>query len=405
MPGPESIAGRTLAVLLFQFHRHRIKIREARVPQQSHVVSHFRIRMNPPFLTLPRRPSLPLEAASFLREQIVRGNWPRMLPGEMELARELQVGRNTIRAALAVLEKEGLVRTASGRRREVVGKVKNLRAKGKKIAVILLPEPWHRLPTFSLQWVEALRLRMQMIGWHLQLVVEPTAFGCAPTRALESLLSQHPSAVWLLYRSTVAMQRWFQKQQVMTVVAGSCYAGITLPQVDTDFRAGCRHAAARLLGLGHRSLAVLAPAVSFPGDDESLLGFREGAEGASVQVLPVKDTKASVIQALQSILRSRARPTALFTFEARHAATALTFLAKHRVAVPEQMALVSRNDEEFLTHLVPEPSRYERRPDAFAKKFAHLVTTLSSGIPLGQTKHLIVPSFIRGESLGRAPVP
>jgi len=124
-----------------------------------------------------------------------------------------------------------------------------------------------------------------------------------------------------------------------------------------------------------------------------------------VQVLPVKDTKASVIQALQSILRSRARPTALFTFEARHAATALTFLAKHRVAVPEQMALVSRNDEGFLTHLVPEPARYEQRPDAFAKKFAHLLTTLSSGVPLGQTKHLIVPSFIRGESLGRAPVP
>ena len=124
-----------------------------------------------------------------------------------------------------------------------------------------------------------------------------------------------------------------------------------------------------------------------------------------MQVLSIRGTKASVIQALQSIMHSTERPTAIFTFEARHAATALTYLAQQGVAVPGQMSLVSRNDDTLLPHLVQEPARYERRPDAFAKELAHLVISLRSGAPLKQMRHLIMPSFVPGETLARTPVP
>jgi hypothetical protein len=69
------------------------------------------------------------------------------------------------------------------------------------------------------------------------------------------------------------------------------------------------------------------------------------------------------------------------------------------------MSLLSRNDDPLLTHLVPEPARYERLPDAFAKKLAQLVISVGSGLPLKQAKHLIMPTFLRGETLGRPPVP
>ena len=104
---------------------------------------------------------MPLDVAAFLRERLLRGDWARVLPGETELARELQVGRNTIRAALAVLEKDGLIRTASGKRREVVGKVKKLRRSMEEVAVMLLPVPWHTLAPSTLLWMDALRARLQ----------------------------------------------------------------------------------------------------------------------------------------------------------------------------------------------------------------------------------------------------
>jgi DNA-binding LacI/PurR family transcriptional regulator len=156
--------------------------------------------------------------------------------------------------------------------------------------------------------------------------------------------------------------------------------------------------------MGHHRLAVLAPVISFPGDEESLKGFREGAGNAEVIVLRTHDTRSGVIQSLRTLLSGRDQPTAIFTFEARHAVAALTYLSQQGVAIPSQMSLLSRNDDPLLTHLVPEPARYERLPDAFAKKLAQLVISVGNGLPSKQTKHLIMPTFVRGETLGRPPV-
>jgi DNA-binding LacI/PurR family transcriptional regulator len=147
-----------------------------------------------------------------------------------------------------------------------------------------------------LLWMDALRSRLNGAGWQLKMLVDTTAFRRSPTPALESLVTRYPLAVWILFRSTAAMQRWFERRQVKTVVAGSCHADVKLPQVDTDFRATSRHAAARLVGLGHRQIAVLAPEISFAGDDECLTGFREGAGAAGLKVHRCNDTKTSVIR-------------------------------------------------------------------------------------------------------------
>ena len=91
---------------------------------------------------IPQRISLIDQAAAVLRSRIGQGEWSPHLPGEMELARLLQVGRNTVRAALAVLEKEGRLRSAARRRRVVVEAVKRVRRTTQKIAVLLLPVAW-----------------------------------------------------------------------------------------------------------------------------------------------------------------------------------------------------------------------------------------------------------------------
>ncbi|OIJ67924.1 FadR/GntR family transcriptional regulator [Streptomyces mangrovisoli] len=65
----------------------------------------------------PVRPSLLVEQATVrLREQITDGTWPvgARLPGETTLARELGVGRSTVREALRALAGAGLVRARQG---------------------------------------------------------------------------------------------------------------------------------------------------------------------------------------------------------------------------------------------------------------------------------------------------
>lgn len=63
------------------------------------------------------RPSpLVEQAAARLREQITSGHWPvgTRLPGETTLAKELGVGRSTVREALRALAGAGLVRPRQG---------------------------------------------------------------------------------------------------------------------------------------------------------------------------------------------------------------------------------------------------------------------------------------------------
>ncbi|MEU1476344.1 FadR/GntR family transcriptional regulator [Streptomyces sp. NPDC001668] len=65
----------------------------------------------------PVRPSpLVEQAAERLREQITAGHWPvgTRLPGETTLAKELGVGRSTVREALRALAGAGLVRPRQG---------------------------------------------------------------------------------------------------------------------------------------------------------------------------------------------------------------------------------------------------------------------------------------------------
>ncbi|MHC3474145.1 FadR/GntR family transcriptional regulator [Streptomyces sp. 7R007] len=65
----------------------------------------------------PLRPSpLVEQAAARLREQITGGHWPvgTRLPGETTLARDLGVGRSTVREALRTLAGAGLVQARQG---------------------------------------------------------------------------------------------------------------------------------------------------------------------------------------------------------------------------------------------------------------------------------------------------
>lgn len=65
----------------------------------------------------PLRPSpLVEQAAQRLRDQITGGSWPvgTRLPGETTLARELGVGRSTVREALRALAGAGLVQARQG---------------------------------------------------------------------------------------------------------------------------------------------------------------------------------------------------------------------------------------------------------------------------------------------------
>ena len=204
------------------------------------------------------------------------------------------------------------------------------------------------------------------------------------------------------------MQRWFSKNEIPCIVAGSTYAGLELPFRDLDHRAMCRHAAGVLLGLGHRRLVMLTQKSRRAGDLESETGFLEGVKqsrhsDAEAAVIYHQATVVSVAHAVRRILELQPRPTALLVVHPHYYLAAASRLAQAGVRIPQDMSLISRDDDPFLAFVVPLPARYVVSPHQLAKNLLRPVLELLDGNAVTQRAARIMPEFIRGESTDAPP--
>jgi DNA-binding LacI/PurR family transcriptional regulator len=354
---------------------------------------------------LPQRVSLVAQTADILRADILAGTWPRGLPGELELSGRLHVSRVTLRAALAQLEREGLLRAGQGRRREVVRPASPVATASLRRAVALLtPLPLHRLPASVLYWVDELREHLEALGWPLEIHESAAAYRARPVQVLEELAARARPSGWVLYHSTPAMQRWFAATGRPAVIAGSRHEGVLLPSVDVDYAEAARHAAHRLRSLGHRRLALLWPDSNLAGDLSSSQAFLAAAEGLDVTSARHDSTVRGVSLALQRLFAGPGSPTALFVFQATHALTTLGWLQRRGLRVPDDVSLLSRDHDPFLECALPAPSRYSVPAARFARELSRAVADLVTGAPPARPRaRLIMPDFVKGETLAPNP--
>ena len=219
-------------------------------------------------------------------------------------------------------------------------------------------------------------------------------------------MAQHPHGCWVLTLSNETTQRWFERKSVPCVVAGSVYAGLSLPFRDLDHRAMCRHAAGLMLGLGHRKLAMLIQKSRRAGDLESEAGFIEGVRSsphadAEVVVAYHEATVASICNSLRRLMEQRPAPTALLVANAYHYLTAVGCLAQMNWRVPQDVSVVSRDEDPFLSFLVPTPARYVVSPHLMAKTLLRPVLELLEGGVITHRAIRIMPEFIRGATLAQ----
>lgn len=355
------------------------------------------------------RTSLVALVVERLREAMAAGEWSSgVLPGERRLCERLAVSRPTLRAALRILRGEGWLVIEQGKpTRFRKGDALPMPTPGHGTEVRLLtPVPLREMPPLVVCWIDELREMLAASGTRLDLVVGKRGVTTRPGRALEELVRETPGAIWLLYQSVAPVQRWFGDQRIPCLVAGSAPPETGLPSVDLDYRAICRHAAGVLLGRGWRHPALVLPDSGAPGDRESEAGFREAFESRP-------DHKASVIHhdgGVANLCRSvekvclggdaPLRVDSLVVARSAHALTVLTALFRLGLRVPEDVAVISRDDDAFLSAVVPEVARYSSDPQLWARRMHRQICSLEAGAVGGVGSVRLMPTFVEGESLG-----
>lgn len=351
------------------------------------------------------------QVAAQLEAEILAGEWHEWLPGERELAQRLHVSRSSLRLALAQLVRSGVTEPVHGIGHRIIAAQRPADRRALRSVGLLTPEslePLARLRPNVATWIEDFQDRLTRLGCAHRIHHGQEYYRRASPRALQALVRRERHEVWVVVLASETMQRWFMENEIPCVVAGSCHRGIELPSVDLDYHGLCRHAAAELFRRGHRKICLLGRRSAQAGDLAGEQGFLEiaahGAADLEASIAHHENTVATVAATVRRLFRQSEPPTGLLVSNSNWYLTVVTTLAELGRRVPQDVSLISRNDDPFLDFIVPSPARYRNDPHLFAKRILTLVLRYFDRQPVPQRHIRLVPRFDAGASLGGVPV-
>ncbi len=354
-------------------------------------------------LLLPRRLSLVAQTVQSLRDSIRAGHWQTHLPGERELGAHLQVGRNTLRAALEELQRTGWLDVAQRQRRRIKPRRAAPSASAvQRVVAVLSPSSFLTLSPQTAFVVDALRERLTKADCSVEFHVSRACFSAKPAGALDQLVHHHPASVWLVLGSMEPMQHWFISHRLPCLIVGSCAPDIALTSVDADHRAACHHAAGVLLRKGHRRIALVLPQGDRGGDADSEQGLREALNGspeAHLRVLRHDGTTAHLCTLLDAAMRSADPPTAYLVVRALHVLTVMMHLMRRGKRIPQDVAVISRDDDPSLQSTCPTVTRYAINPAQLARRVSMLARQLAETGTLKPNAIRLMPKHLPGETV------
>ncbi len=348
---------------------------------------------------------LAAQVAARIAEGIAAGTWQEWLPGERALTATLQVSRKTLRKALLQLQRDGVLVTTHGLgHRIAAGTAVPATTPAVASIGLLTPESLENLRPYTALWVDELRALLIERDVRLATFAGHRFFNAHPDKALARLVQQNPQTCWVLAHTNEQIQQWFCDQHVPCVIAGSCHPGLDLPNVDWDNFAICRHAVGAMLRHGHRRVAFLTKQSQRAGDLESEAGFIDGIRRfskAEVEptVLRHDGTVEGVNRTLARLFNATVTPTALLVANPVYYLSTITFLAQRGLRVPQDVSLVSRDDDAFLAYVTPAPARYSCNAKTYAKRLLHPLQTILRGEAIAHPVHRIEATFVPNPSL------
>lgn len=355
-----------------------------------------------PSFDLPKRVSLSVQAADSIHKAIADGTWTEYLPSERRLCELFQISRPTIRTALRLLAKDGLIEIRQGRRNRLLSASRSTSRHRSRLVGLVTVQPIAHMPLATYQSISEMRAHLAEQGFATEIVVCPPDSARVQRRKVEEFVRQNRVFCCVLLSVGKELQQWFSARSVPALVIGSCHPAVKLPSLDIDQRAVCRHAAGIFLSKGHRRLALVVPDSGIAGDLASEQGFHEALkqhssrDQASGTIVRHNGTAQSIGTRLDSLFNSAHAPTALLVAKPQHVFIVIIYLLKRGLAVPDTVSFIARDYDHLFETVSPPISHYTLQEDSYAHRLSRLMLKMVSQGYLKPEPNLITPKFFAG---------
>ncbi len=292
------------------------------------------------------RQNLAQQTADHVKEVIDSGLWVDRLPGVVELALHFKVSKHTVRGALGILEADGVLESGGShqpRRILAPGMEKPL----KKLRIGILPStPVHEDCAHFQKLVADIQLDIESSG-HIGALVPQTLAKLKydPGKVL-SYLKSHPMDGWIVAGPPRNVMEALSSQSLPVYSIGGNFAGLPIAGSRTTLDAVFHEVVELLVRGGHRRIVVVCPFFwrnPAPGPPAKAFLNALTSHGIAVGKYNLPDWEESP-EGLEIMLDSLFRttpPTALFVVEPAHTSGVLSFLARRKLGIPEDVSVLA----------------------------------------------------------------
>lgn len=194
------------------------------------------------------------QLAAYLRKQLIQGTWRELMPGELQLAAQLGVGRDTVKEALKLMEKEGLlVSQGVGKQRRITLRQEDVGTPTLRIEILLYEELDRKVDYFV-----DLKHRLRDEG-HIANFSSKTLTGLGmDVKRVSRFVENTTADAWIVVAGSGDVLKWFSDRQSPCFALYGRSIKLPLPRTYPKKSPALIKAIRLLIAQGHQRIVMLS---------------------------------------------------------------------------------------------------------------------------------------------------